>query len=290
MMAIFTVYFRWLAPLAFALLGLTSCRLSTWKHEPDVPADVTGSQRVSEDFEGLLKIGHLEASGAMVVQSEHTFRGRGALRINSPGGGYTASYLTIPLDSIGLAQQMYGRMMVWLDMKNSLAGDFSLIQAEGPARAETGAPAGTRVVLRGRVDGRYDHLFSNYDTRVSQAPGADATWTTDCWKHPDFSEQKPPPAIYQVPKNAWVCVQWYFNTTNDEMRFWLNGESLPDIAVEGSGDGCLGGDQQGQWSAPSQLSTLKLGIEQYHPSSLPRQLYIDDITLATTPVACPDSQ
>lgn len=228
----------------------------------------------------------------MKVSSEKAFSGTNSVKITSPGGGYQPNNLVHSLTSVTeLRESMHGRMMINLSSQNSMGGDFTFIQADGPPRAASGAPAGTSVMYRGRLDGRNDHFMANYETWLDANGDGNNEWNTDCWKHP--SNITPPPQNYLIPKDQWACVQWHFDASANTLQFWLNENELSQIQVVNMGDGCNmqvpnPNRQNGVWWGPQTFNNIRLGIEHYQPASRPRTMYIDDIAIDDRVVACPD--
>jgi hypothetical protein len=223
----------------------------------------------------------------VAISSEYAFSGANSVKVTGTGGGYNANYLIHNLSGIvDLNKSMFGRMMIRLSSENSLGGDFTFIQAEGVARSASGAPPGTTVMYRGRLDGRSDHFMANYDTWIDNGSGGNA-WPTYCWDHPN--SVNPPPQQYLLPKDQWACVQWEFDGDANSLRFWLNDNELTEIQVNNTGDECTFSTQNDVWWGPENFTDIRLGIEQYDESDLARTLYIDDIAIDDRFVSCPDS-
>jgi len=235
-----------------------------------------------QDFESGLPSGWTTGSPAISVTNEQAYTGTRSLKISSHAGrgrhylSYDLRRLPQPVDTL------YGSAMVYLEGA-AASGDFTLVQAEGEPKPESGAPAGVSVAYRGRIDGRYDHLMANYDT-LGKSP-----WRTDCWKQPAFdpATAQPPAPEYRLPKNKWACLRWHFDTRQNHLAFWLNDVPLAQIEVNQVGDGCLAQDQKGIWYGPAAFEWLHLGIEQYHASAAARTLYVDDLAIDTHPTSCP---
>ena len=120
--------------------------------------------------------------------------------------------------------------------------------------------------------------MANYDT------SPDSSWKTDCWSHVGN-----PPV---VPKDAWACVEWHFDSTANELAYWLNGQLL-SVSVKNktstSGGGCVAATQTNLWTGPAKFDTLQLGANQYKATDKPRKLYIDDVVVDTQRVGCPSA-
>ncbi|WP_339064918.1 hypothetical protein [Teredinibacter turnerae] len=240
-----------------------------------------------ESFETSSITGSYDGSSEAKISTVRAYDGKHALHVVGAGGGYNRQFFKVPLSETPFAKRHFGRAMVWLSDRNAADADFTLLQLAGPATTQSGAPEGFEVALRGRVDGRYDHLFSNYDTYPVTDNSAGKKWSTDCWQHPAFSDTKPPASTYRVPKNQWFCLAWFVDVERDNLAFWLDGKPLEEITVNGKGQGCVAHSQADKWLAPSELTYLGIGIEQYQKTAKRRELFIDDIALSQSPVPCP---
>ncbi|WP_075184614.1 hypothetical protein [Teredinibacter haidensis] len=228
-----------------------------------------------------------EQTGNISLSSLQSHTGKQSLQITASGNGYNTNFLDIDLADIAdLQTQLYGRMFVYLSGENALNTDFTLVQASGTSKQHSGIPSDTTVMYRGRIDGRNDHVMANYDTWVDRNQDGITDWLTDCWKHPNADGSAPPPQHYLFPKNEWSCVQWYFNSKTNEMRFWLNKSELTELQIKNRGDGCLGNVQMGQWTGPESFTQLSVGIEQYHSTAKPKTLYIDNLVVDDSPIPC----
>lgn len=220
------------------------------------------------------------------MTSENAYSGDRSIKVVS-GGGDNRAFLTMDLNHAPpLKQEMFGSMWLYLSDENSNSGDFTFLQAEGGLpQLASNAPADTSVMYRGKVDGRHDHIFTNYFTHYERAAGLGNEWPTDCWKQPSL----PPQERYVLPKNEWFCMQWHIKQSNNHIDFTINGQILTAIRVFNTGHGCAHDTQGGIWYAPQTFERLHLGVEQYATEALPRTLYIDDIHLDTQLVECDGS-
>jgi len=234
------------------------------------------------DFDGSAAVPEvLKPSGNIEVSSEQAFSGDSAVKVSATGGGYNRNYLALDLKETALADQMYGRMMVWVDDPGGNGGDFTFAQADGKPKLSTGAPADTTVSYRYRIAGtaRPGTVMANYDTRVDTNNDGSNDWDTDCWDH---SEKI-------LPRETWACVEWHFDAEADELKYWINGQEVEDIHVQSQGEGCINNDtQNGDWFAPAKFDTLYMGVEQYHNGVPARTMFIDDVSIDTQYVGCPE--
>lgn len=182
-------------------------------------------------------------------------------------------------DFADVQNQLYGRMMIWVNTPAGNGGDFTFAQAEGLPKASTGAPEDTTVMYRYRVNGPNGNVMANYDTWVDANGDGSTDWLTDCWDH----------STKKLPTAQWACVEWHFDSKANELKYWLNGEELTELHVMGSGEGCVNADSQGgEWTAPEDFLKLHLGIEQYHPTAPARTVYVDDVVVDDRAIGCPN--
>jgi hypothetical protein len=103
------------------------------------------------------------------------------------------------------------------------------------------------------------------------------TATMDCSK----------PSASAFPSQKWVCVEWQFDGTKNEMHLWFDGTLLSDVDVVGMGTRCVNNADLGKpWAAPA-FSFLSLGWQQYQGSNGPLELWMDDVAVGTQRVGCP---
>jgi hypothetical protein len=85
---------------------------------------------------------------------------------------------------------------------------------------------------------------------------------------------------------TWTCWEWNFDTANNRMQFWIDGQLSRE--VDGVGDGCVAGGNQ-VWTAP-ELGSLRIGEYIAQPSAIPTRLWLDDVAVSTEArVGCPAS-
>ena len=118
-----------------------------------------------------------------------------------------------------------------------------------------------------------NQLMANYETPDSYSGNGPGS---DCWLHADEKV---------VPVGDWACVEWQFDGPNDTMRFWLDGQPLPDLTMDGVGQGCVHQPATFRWTAPT-FADVDLGWESYQADDA-RTLYVDDVVLDTQRVGCP---
>ncbi|HMW71048.1 MAG TPA: cytochrome c, partial [Cellvibrionaceae bacterium] len=250
----------------------------------NVPSKTTcsaGTGVICEDFEEASLNSRWTSVGTTELTVEEKSSGTKSLKISAIGGKVNFNGVDLDLSKFtGLAKNHYGRVMLKTPAVSENAGDFTFIEASGPANvlATTRLAETNRAIYRARVDGNHESFMGNYDTSPYGAP------LTDCWSHADY---------VAVPKNTWACFEWRFDATTNTLTYWLNGTklgmSVKDKATgSGAVAGCAGHPLDDIWSGPASFDKLHIGIDQYHSTSKARTLYIDDVVVDTERVNCPN--
>ncbi len=240
-----------------------------------------GTGVICEDFEGAALNDRWTSVGTTELTTEEKLSGAKALKISGAGGKLNFNGVDLDLSKFtGLTKNHYGRLMLKTPVITGDAGDFTFVEASGPANllATTRLTDSNRAIYRARVNGSAESLMANYDTSPYGAP------LTDCWSHSNF---------VPVPKDTWACFEWRFDATTNTLTYWLNGSklgmSVKDKAIgSGAVAGCAGHPLDDIWSGPSSFDKLHIGIDQYHATSKPRTLYVDDVVVDTERVNCPN--
>lgn len=213
-----------------------------------------------------------DTNGATVnVETQRAFSGTNAVHVTAPtGAAYRRGYFALDQGSSAnvfpaLAQEMYGRAMMWLEEAPDTAIHWTFIQGEGTSGT---MPPHNRLYRYGGQQQGGLGLMANFET---------TTIATDCWDHSEAT----------MPTGTWACVEWRFAVATNEMQFWLNGEELEDIHVIGSGEGCIGNALNGQWLAPPAFQTLYLGWEHYQPAGNDINLWVDAVAVSNERLGCP---
>jgi hypothetical protein len=209
----------------------------------------------------------------VAVDQAQAFSGTNAVHVNAPQAGtYHRGYFALDQGSSAgifpaVAQEMYGRAMVYLAVLPNADAHWTFIQGEGPSAD------GTHNALY-RYGGQHTNgaqLMANYET---------TNISTDCWQH----------SATLIEAAKWTCVEWHFKVDTNEMQFWKDGTELTDIHVTGAGEGCVGQALEGQWVAPPAFQSLYLGWEHYQQTSNPIDLWVDAVVVNTERIGCPAPQ
>jgi hypothetical protein len=95
--------------------------------------------------------------------------------------------------------------------------------------------------------------------------------TTDCGQY----------TTAWLPTQQWTCVEWQFDGANDEMRFWLDGQLIPELTVTNPRTGC-----GGTWDAPT-FESMNLGWYNAQPQpGTSLDMWIDDAAAGLQRVGC----
>ena len=182
-----------------------------------------------------------------------------AVHISGVGQSFaTFTLATAPIDP-RLRQELYGRMMAWLD---GVPGDrWLMIGAEGKPGATYG--------------------YGGYGPIVEAQY---SVGNTDCYL----------PGSKLVAMRRWSCIEWHFRgpTTGDpsasDLELWIDGCPVPGVGVTNAAGPMCDDNQKHPWRAPS-FDELHLGVQSYVPSSIPFSLWIDDVAISAGPgrIGCP---
>ncbi len=229
--------------------------------------------RFCDDFEsytaGVKPAGGWTVNGAVVVDVTKAFSGSKAIVIRGPASSETTGVISrgrgiLPFDS----NTIYGRMMVWLTAAPPGGVHWDSIWA-------TGRIPDTTVRAQYRYGGARERIIAVYDTSARPNP--------DC----NRSSQT------KFPVQRWACLQWQFDGspdglggTRNEARLWVDGKPLNDATVVRTGNGCVSAPRTTEWKAPI-FDTFQVGWLNYQVSSVPIEMWIDDVAFDEKPVSCP---
>lgn len=255
--------------------GEGSATASSGSGEPTMPSDACATALLCDNFDddavGMApgqpwKTEASQDSGTIAVSNERAFSGDKSVHVTNTAGAYKRAYFSLDGAPVfpGAGSELYGRMMMWLDVAPADGVHWTFIQGEGPAE-------GGAYDIFYRYGGQHQgKLMANFETQGV---------ASDCWNHSQTV----------MPTKTWACLEWRFATATDEMQFWLDGTELDDLHVVGQGNegsGCVAQDWSGMWPAPQQFEVLRLGMEKYQQDGA-LNLWIDDVAVATSRVGCP---
>jgi hypothetical protein len=227
-----------------------------------------------DDFEKYTAGGSLaptwttDLTGGMVrVDTTKPFAGKQAVHISAATG--VTNLLQIVTQGAPVfplpGNMFYGRMMYWL---SEMPPDHTnIIQASGVL------PGGTQIA-KYAYGIKYKHLMAGYTIRARETDSP----TVDCGNTP---------ATTGYPEKKWICLEWQFDGSKDEMHHWVDGQAQPAVDVVKTG-GCPEGGAapaNGRWQAPV-FNKVMLGFYA-HPYATPIDVWIDDVVISTQRIGCP---
>jgi hypothetical protein len=211
----------------------------------------------------------LSPGSTVKIDGIHSFSGSRAVHFSHPAGAANRTAVIrkegAPLFPVA-GNELYGRMMVWLaQIPGSV--HWNNVSARGTAPA-------TGLVAQYNFGGQRTYM-ANYAAVSRKA------LEVDCWKS----------AKSALPVKRWVCLEWHYDGSKDEMHFWADSQSLDDVTVIGKGQGCVRGKAgDGLWHAPA-FNSLDLGWQHWIASPTDPvtevDLWIDDVAVGHSRVGCP---
>jgi len=220
------------------------------------------------------------AAGAAAVDTTRAASGKQSVKIGTTAGpGYKSALIgygeKLPLQS----NVVYGRMMFWLEAAPTNSVHWTFITGRGKVpgqvySAEYRYGGQQPISENGTFVG--SQLMANYETPdFYQTPPVGPG--TDCWFHADKKV---------VPVGKWACAEWKFDGPKNEMSFWLDGVELPDLHMQGKGQGCVNQPVDYPWTAPT-FDKILVGWESYQDDEA-RTIWIDDVVISEEPIGCPN--
>jgi hypothetical protein len=226
-----------------------------------------------------------QTNATVSVDTTRAFRGTQSVKtttLPTTGGAPTykrgfiglAGAPVIPLPE----QRVYGRMMFYLDSAPSTNVHWTFVDGTGLVAGQDYSATyryGGQLPVTENGTFRGNQLMANYDTTDYYATPSRGP-QTDCYRHANG---------VVVPVGRWACAEWFFDGTNNQMRFWLDGMELTDIQINQTGTGCVAQPAEYVWQAPV-FSRIDVGWESYQADEA-RSIWIDDVVISPQQVGCP---
>ncbi len=217
--------------------------------------------------------------GAIAVDSTRAHSGSHSLKVAvGAASGYRSAMLGYARNLPVSGNDLYGRMMTWLESAPSTSVHWTFIDGYGLVPGQSYHSVyryGGQLPISDGGTFVGSQLMANYDTPdFYQSPPVGVG--SDCWMHSDKKV---------VPTGRWACVEWRFNGAANKMQFWLDGSELTDLAMYGTGQGCSQQSASFTWTAPT-FERIDVGWESYQADDA-RTLWIDDVAIGTQRIGCP---
>lgn len=253
------------------------------------PSDPCKGALVCDDFEGYAAgappgspwtVSLSNGQGSVAVDTARAHSGSRSVKVAvGAASGYRSAMLAFQGPGLPASgNDLFGRMMLWLESAPSNSVHWTFIDGLGlvPGKGYHALYryGGQHPISEG---GRFvgSQLMANYETPdIYQSPPVGIG--SDCWLHSDKKI---------VPVGRWACIEWRFDGSADRMQLWLDGAELPDLAMNGTGQGCSQQSASFRWAAPV-FERIDLGWESYQADDA-RALWIDDVAIGAERIGCP---
>ena len=228
--------------------------------------------------------GAQQTNGSVTVDTERAFSGQSSVKATTlstaaSGSTYKAAFINLSTAVFPREDNaVYGRMMFYLESAPLANVHWTIVDATGDIAGEDYSATyryGGQLPIPEGGPFTGNQLMANYDT-VDFYGTPSVGPNTDCYRHANGTP---------VPVGSWTCAEWFFDGQANAMRFWLDGEEISAIAIDGTGDGCVAQPADYTWTAPS-FSRIDVGWESYQEDD-ERTIWIDDVAIGTERIGCP---
>jgi hypothetical protein len=209
-------------------------------------------------------------NGAASIDTSKAYTGSHSLKVHVNAGSAGGSQLRTQSNLVFApsSPKLYGKFRMYLEPGAGTSNHWTLFGGAGTV--QPGVPiAGNHVtyLFSAFKDNSGKNQFGNvfYNDQTRQ----------DCWHH----------STQEIPSGRWACVGFSVDGPKIEYRVALDGQPVPSLSVNTTGDGCLNAAANAPWYGPS-FDEFYVGALSFHPMSAALDLWIDDVVLDTSPVAC----
>jgi hypothetical protein len=227
--------------------------------------------------------------GTVTVDTTHAFSGTQSVKVSSPAidpsasSGFKSTMLRFVSSRLlpPPGDDIFGRMMFWLDSAPNATVHWTFIDGEGLVSPNDAGVSYHAVVRYGGQyamtgsDGGFlgSILMASYDTPDSYNGTGPSS---DCYQQSNGET---------MPMGQWACAEWELDGGHDVMHFWLNGTELTDLTVDMTGTGCTSQDSSYVWQAPN-YTQLDVGWESYQADGA-HTIWLDDVAYGPARIGCP---
>ena len=209
--------------------------------------------------------------GTVVVEStmNHTPNGAKALKLSvvanpSPANSVWAFAELSGAPALPLTT-MYGRMWVRFDqLANNGTDFFHVNNIEASGLLSDNSTTATDTL------GMYYYQGINTMVGYTTTNGVDEGYSQNGGSMPYTA-----PAV-----NTWICYEWMFGPP-DRLDVWFDGNEVVSVDEQ-----ALTSNGQSDWPAPVQFSTLEIGWAQWWNSTVPTNMWVDDVVIGTNRIGC----
>jgi hypothetical protein len=219
----------------------------------------------------------LNTGATMVLDGAHTTSGADALHVHIDNavtaGGRLYAYATggQPIFK-GAPTHIYGRMMMYIN-PNGTSVHWTFFGEDGPAATTVDGGAGrTASYIMSSLPKSNVNTYSFVYGLSAQ--GSDG--------YHDCSSQ----SMTSMP-SAWSCVSFEMDSAARKLRMYQDGGATPILSVDDHGADCVAPTPvTDAWYGP-EMADMFVGAWSFHAMNAPLDVWIDDLVVDTSPVACP---
>ena len=212
--------------------------------------------------------------GTLAVDETRGFGGsKKSVKITvNPGGEKTARMRHVGAGLLP-ADQIYMRMMVWMDAAPQGAGHWNWMLGEGNATQATGGKLSSAFIASGGN-------LTGGSTWMLYGGGASGGYQ-DCFAA----------AQTKLPTGRWACYEFHLNSKTNTGQSWVDGKFDELLAFEDAQPltgQCLGGHNftNGLWYVP-RIEKVFFGFKIYHTLNATATAWIDDVAIGNKRIGCP---
>jgi hypothetical protein len=206
------------------------------------------------------------SSGNLAVETTDHARGTHALHITQAGNGssYIRETKTFPATNntyFGRAFFKFIRLPMNADMSYAhwtiLAGSGTVVDGE--------------IRVSGQLSNSTNLFGVGTDNRTMATGTGD--WTT--------SDNDPNGMPGAVPTNTWICIEWMHDGQHNETRFYWDDVEHPSLHTTSTMNG-----GNGMPYLMPQFTNVWVGWAEYQTSSVPFELWVDEIAIDSARIGC----
>lgn len=214
------------------------------------------------------------AGGTLSVDETRGFGGsKKSIKIAvNPGGDMTARMRHMG-SGVLPADELYMRMMVWMDAPPKGMGHWNWMWGEGNVSQKSGGKLSDAFVASGGN-------LTGGSTWMLYGGGASGGYQ-DCFAQ----------AQTRLPVGRWACYELHLNAKTNSVDAWVDGKFDEFLSVEDSQPltgQCLPGNNYtgGLWYVPK-VEKAFFGWKMYHTLNGTATAWLDDIAISTKRIGCP---
>ena len=218
-----------------------------------------------------------KAPGSIKVSTEQVYRGKQSVKISAPANKLPLkTVMRIKADGIisGVSSRLYGRMFMYLEELDDLPDLNPSDQANQGQQLDLHRFTFTSAMGNHPQEG--DMTFK---------AGMEGDGIVTAGVKSQNLKCNMPSLAFSIPKETWSCVEWKFDASNGEMKFWIDGLKVDDLEINPDFKHTDGTVPNCQWKAPDSFEQIEIGIDRPH-GDFSRNMYIDDVTLSNGRVGC----